>query len=221
MTAKRILIKEFLMNGPEDARFTFIFAHGAGQGMASPFMETIATGIGDAGIRVVRFHFPYMEEMVRSGRKRLPDGGGILRKAFTDVVGHFTGMARHDPRTIVIGGKSMGGRIASMIADDLRVRGVVSLGYPFHPPRKPKLLRLKHLKEIKTPMLICQGERDAFGKPGEIAGYRLSRRIQITWLADGDHNFRPRAASGHTEPENLKVAIDAAADFILSLPRSK
>ena len=213
--SQRILIKEFLMNGPEEAPVTFIFAHGAGQGMASDFMEYIAAGIGNRGVRVARFHFPYMEQMVRTGRRRPPDGGAVLRRAFTDVVGHFTGMARHDPRNIVIGGKSMGGRIASMIADELRVRGVVSLGYPFHPPKKPQRVRTKHLLDIKTPMLICQGERDTFGRPAEVATYGLPSGIRIHWVPDGDHSFKPRVASGRTLEENLDSVVAAAAKFML------
>ena len=111
----------------------------------------------------------------------------------------------------------MGGRIASMIADESGVRGLVCLGYPFHPPGKPGQLRTRHLKGMSTPALILQGERDPFGTPEEIAGYDLSPRIQIGWIADGDHSFKPRKQSGRTERQNLEEVVSRILGFIGSL----
>jgi hypothetical protein len=215
---ERVLIKEFHVDGPAEASHLFVFAHGAGVGMAAPFMETLARHIAVQGIRVVRFHFPYMEDSVRAGRRRPPDGGRILRAAFADVIRHCIERERCPPARLVIGGKSMGGRIASMIADEHRVAGVVCFGYPFHPPRQPAKLRTKHLAGLRTPMLICQGERDVFGTRAEVAGYTLAPGIQVCWIADGDHDLAPRRAAGPTHETNLAEAAAAAVSFIRALP---
>ncbi|MYA54490.1 MAG: hypothetical protein F4X89_13585, partial [Dehalococcoidia bacterium] len=117
----------------------------------------------------------------------------------------------------VIGGKSMGGRIASMVAEEAGVAGVVCFGYPFHPPGKPERLRTAHLEAIATPVLILQGERDTFGRREEVAGYALSEQVRVHWLADGDHGLKPRKASGRTEAENLEEAAREAARFVLEV----
>jgi hypothetical protein len=213
-SADHIVIKEFRVDGPAEAERLFVFAHGAGLGMSAPFMETIAAGIAAAGIRVVRFHFPYMEESVRSGRRLPPDGGRILRECYGEVVEHCVNR-EHCPRErLVIGGKSMGGRIASMIADERRVSGVLCLGYPFHPPRQPDRLRIEHLLEQRTPTLICQGERDEFGDRAEVEALALARSVRLRWITDGDHHYAPRKASGVTEQQNLAQAVGLAVDFI-------
>jgi predicted alpha/beta-hydrolase family hydrolase len=108
-----------------------------------------------------------------------------------------------DAGRLVIGGKSLGGRIASMIADETGVRGLVCLGYPFHPPGKPEQTRTRDLERLRTPALILQGDRDPFGRPEEVSKYELSRAIRVEWLEDGDHSFEPRVRSGRTEAENL------------------
>jgi predicted alpha/beta-hydrolase family hydrolase len=122
------------------------------------------------------------------------------------------------PRPVFIGGKSMGGRIASMLADDLHdeglVAGLVCLGYPFHPPGRPQNLRTAHLEHLRAPALICQGERDTFGNREEVGGYPLSPAITIHWAPDGDHSLKPRVKSGHTWEENIHNAARAIADFI-------
>jgi predicted alpha/beta-hydrolase family hydrolase len=107
----------------------------------------------------------------------------------------------------------MGGRIASLIADDAEVAGLVCLGYPFHPSGKPDKLRVEHLQTVRTATLIVQGERDALGNREEVTGYRLSRNIQVHWLPDGDHSFKPRKSSRHTESDNWSAAIDVVAAF--------
>lgn len=215
---ERVLIKEFRVDGPTEASHLFVFAHGAGLGMAAPFMETLALHIAAAGIRVVRFHFPYMEDMVRTGRRRPPNGGRILRQAYADVIRHCIDREHCPPERLVIGGKSMGGRIASMIADAHRVSGVVCFGYPFHPPRQPLKLRTTHLQALRTPALICQGERDGFGTRAEVDGFALSPSIRLHWVTDGDHDFTPRKSSGVTAEHNLTGAADAAVAFIRALP---
>ena len=116
--------------------------------------------------------------------------------------------------TLFIGGKSMGGRIASLVADEAEVAGLICLGYPFHPTGKPEQLRIEHLKSIRTPTLIVQGERDPFGNRQEVSGYKLSKHVRVHWLPDGDHSFKPRKASGRTLEENWAEGIDAVASFV-------
>lgn len=218
MLPDRILIKEFLVDGPPEASHLFIFAHGAGVGMSSPFMETVAQRIAAAGVRVVRFHFPYMEDSVRTGCRRPPDGGRILRQAFADVIRHCIEREHCPLERLIIGGKSMGGRVASMIADEHKVAGVVCLGYPFHPPRQPLKLRTEHLHSLRTSTLICQGERDTFGTRTEVAQYPLSPAIRLHWLPDGNHDFAPRRGGDLTHAMNLASAGDATVAFICALP---
>jgi predicted alpha/beta-hydrolase family hydrolase len=176
----------------------FLFAHGAGGGMNFPFMTAVARGLEARGIGVVRFEFPYM----KAGR-RVPDREPVLLQAWRDVVAEHGGGA-----AVAIGGKSMGGRMASMVADELGVRALVCFGYPFHPPRQPEKLRTKHLAALRAPALIIQGERDPFGTRDDVAGYALSPAIEIAWLAGADHSYQPRAR------ENLARAVDLAACFI-------
>lgn len=201
----------FLFDGPDDAPLTLALAHGAGAPMDSPFMQAVAEGVAAKGYRVARFEFPYMAKRRDDGRKRPPDRADVLLAAWRDVVG------RLGPERLVIGGKSMGGRIASMIADGAAVCGLVCLGYPFHPPGNPQNLRVEHLSTMRTPTLILQGERDPFGTPPEVSRYDLAPAIRVEWIADGDHSFKPRKSSGRTERQNRQDAIDRVAAFLATL----
>jgi uncharacterized protein len=116
-------------------------------------------------------------------------------------------------KSVIIGGKSMGGRMASLIADQVEVRGLVCLGYPFHAPGKPDSPRIEHLQTLRTPTLICQGTRDPFGRQEEVRDYNLSESIIFQWLDDGEHSFKPRKSSGRTERQNLDEAVDAIGQF--------
>jgi predicted alpha/beta-hydrolase family hydrolase len=170
------------------------------------FAEALAT----EGIRVVRFEFPYMRLRRTEARRKPPDRAEVLMQSWRDVIIQLGGGAG-----LFIGGKSMGGRIASMIADEAEVRGLVCLGYPFHPPGKPERLRTRHLKLLKTPTLILQGERDLFGGSDEVAGYDLAKSIRIVWIVDGDHSFKPRKQSGRTEQQNLEEVVSRISAFIV------
>ena len=203
---------DLLIDGPKNATATVVLAHGAGATMDSPFMNTIADGLAQARIRVVRFEFPYMRARRESGRRGAPDREAVLLDAWRETVARLGGAGR-----LVIGGKSMGGRIASMVADEMGVRGLVCLGYPFHPPGRPVGMRTKHLETLRTPALIVQGTRDQFGHREEVMGYKLSAKIKIVCIEDGDHSFKPRARSGRTEAQNLTEAITAVSEFILGL----
>lgn len=177
--------------------------------MDSDWMNELAAGLVRHRVAVVRFEFPYMDQRRQTGKRRGPDRPQVLTATWREAVNDWT-----DRRPPFVGGKSMGGRIASMIADECEVAGVVSLGYPFHPPGRPEKLRTAHLERLKTPTLILQGTRDRFGTPEEVAGYGLSPAIRVHWLEDGDHSLKPRVKSGRTLEQNLGEAIEAAADFI-------
>ena len=175
-------------------------------------MSTISEKVAAAGIEVVRFEFEYMAKRREDGTRRGPDRAPKLIARFEEMLGDI-GPADE----VVIGGKSMGGRIASMIADEVGAAGVVCLGYPFHPPGKPERLRTAHLETLKTPTLIVQGTRDRLGTDEEVATYSLSPLIELTWMEDGDHSFKPRKKSGRTLEQNLEAAADAVVKFIQGL----
>jgi len=198
-----------LVDGPKTAARTFLFAHGAGAPMDSAFMQRVAEGVAASGIRVVRFEFPYMQRRRETGKIGPPDPPHLLMQCFRDMIDELGG-----GDGLVIGGKSMGGRIASMVADEAGVRGLVCRGYPLHPAGNPEKTRTRHLENLRTPTLILQGTRDSFGRPEDVAGYRLSPAIRIEWLEDGDHSFKPRVRSGLTEADNLRRAIALVTEFI-------
>lgn len=196
-----------LVDGPADAAGTVVLAHGAGAGMDSPFLRDLAVGMAAEGLRVMRFEFPYQQE-ARAGRPRAPDRLPVLQAALRAVVA-----ANADAGRCVLAGKSMGGRVATTVADDLGAAGVVVFGYPFHPPRRPAQHRTAHLAALRTPTLILQGERDLFGTRDEVAGYPLSPAIRVQWFADGDHSLVPRKRSGHSAARHFAEALAAAVAF--------
>ncbi len=211
---------ELSYDGPRDAQWTVIIAHGAGQGMGSEFMAYFAKGLAARGVRAIRFEFPYMRQTGLDGKRRPPNPEPVLRATWQQAIGAvLRGGASRD--RLVIGGKSLGGRIASLLADEESPAGLVCLGYPFHPPGKPHKLRTAHLEAIRTPTLVCQGARDTFGNEGEVEAYRLSPRIRICWLPDGDHSFKPRKASGLTAEQNRALALQHILAFIRELAENR
>jgi len=204
---------DLLVDGPADAALTLVLAHGAGAPMDSPFMATVAAGLAARGHRVVRFEFPYMAGRRHGGGRRPPDRQPVLLESWREAL---TAVGPTD--RLAIGGKSMGGRMASLLAADAGVLGLVCLGYPFHPPGRLDKPRVEHLTELEVPTLIVQGTRDPFGSVEEVAAYRLAPAIRIAWIADGDHDFKPTRASGRDHAETLHQAIDATDMFLKSLP---
>lgn len=200
---------ELLWNRPagDEQEATFVLAHGAGAPMDSAGMTFFASALAERGFNVARFEFPYMRARRTEGKRRGPDRPPVLLDTWRRVIEQLG-----DER-LVIGGKSMGGRIASMVADETGVDALVCLGYPFHPPGKPEKLRTAHLRDLRTRTLILQGTRDPFGKPEEVAGYELSDSIRVEWIEDGDHSFKPRKKSGRTEAQNLTEAVEQMARF--------
>ena len=192
------------------ANATFVLAHGAGAGQQSAFITGFARGLADRGVDVLTFNFLYTEQ-----RRRVPDRTEKLEACYRAAIA--TARDHFDRRSVYIGGKSMGGRIASMVADEAGVAGLVCLGYPFHPPGNPTRTRTKHLENLRTPALIIQGTRDTFGRPDEVAKYKLSKEIRIVWIEAGDHSLKPPARSGRTETQNIASAIEEAQGFIAKL----
>lgn len=177
--------------------------------MDSEFMQAIATGLSDKGIEVIRFDFDYMQKAKALNKKRPPDRLDKLQGCFLQQLQSLT-----DDVPLFIGGKSMGGRVASTLLGQSMATGAIVFGYPFHPPGKPDKLRTEHLQTLSKPMLVLQGERDTFGRQSEVREYALSQHIQLAFLADGDHSFKPRKASGISYQSNMQRAIDSAATFI-------
>jgi uncharacterized protein len=171
---------------PPGADAVLVLAHGAGSGMRAPFMAGFAEGIGRAGVATLRFEFPYMQ----AGR-RAPDRPPILLESWREAFAE--GVGRADGRPVFAGGKSMGGRIASMAAaEGMAAAGLVFLGYPLHPPGRPEKIRDAHLGDVPMPMLFLQGSRDTFARPDLLAGViaRLGPRAHYVEVAGGDHSFR-------------------------------
>ena len=207
---------EPLLDGPADAPIRLILAHGAGQDADSPFLSTLATALAEDGLRVERFRFPYMQRMLETGGRRPPDREPVLIDAWRNAIAESLSRRGRCER-LVIGGKSLGGRIASMIADDSPAAALVCLGYPFHPPGRPEQLRVAHLAGLATPTLICQGTRDPFGSRDELPRWPLSPAIRVAWIEDGEHSFKPRARSGYSWEGNLAQAAAQTLGFIRGL----
>jgi predicted alpha/beta-hydrolase family hydrolase len=206
---------KFLIDGPAAAKYTVLLAHGAGGPMDSPAMTGAAKALTDSGFRVARFEFEYMANRRGSATRKPPPRAEKLGPEYLAAIDTLRAT---EPLKgpLIIGGKSMGGRIASMIADDLhaagRIAGLLCLGYPFHPPGRPEQLRTAHLTKMKTPALIVQGTRDPFGTRAEVATYTLSKAIEILWLEDGDHDLKPRKrVSGFSAADHLRSLGEAVA----------
>jgi len=199
----------------ENNPITFIFAHGAGAGMDHEFMQSVAKGLAFKGIRVVRFNFPYMIKRAEDGKRRPPDRAPKLLEAYQEII------EQCDADRLVIGGKSMGGRMASHLSELDKVAAMACLGFPFHPPGKPEKYKGDHLAELAKPCFILQGERDTFGKREEFADFNLSDSIRVEFIPDGDHSFKPRKSSGYTEQQNIALTVEKLSSFIKEVLNEK
>lgn len=213
---------ELLQNGPIDGPI-YLFAHGAGADMNSDFMSEVAEKLGEKGLRVIRFNFPYMIKRTEDGKRRPPDRAPKLLAAFEEVIKMLDG-------PVVVGGKSMGGRMSSLLlaenatremSEQLPILGSACLGFPFHAPGKEPKNRLDHLQDLAEPLLIVQGTRDTMGTQEDVQDYlkagRISSKIEMAWLTDGNHDLKPRKVSGFSHQEHINTAIDRVAEFVLSL----
>lgn len=179
--------------------------------MDSPFMDDIAQRLAARGIAVARFEFPYMAARREDGRRRPPNPQARLLECWREV---YALVRQQVAGPLAIGGKSMGGRMASLLADELGADALVCLGYPFHAVGKADKPRVAHLADLKTPTLIVQGERDAMGDRLTVAGYSLSDAIRVQWLVAGDHDLKPLKASGFSHEQHLDEAADSVAAFL-------
>ncbi|WP_434986696.1 alpha/beta fold hydrolase [Vreelandella zhaodongensis] len=191
-----------------------LLAHGAGAGHLSIFMRQFAATLAAQGVQVLAIDLPYMQHMNEQGRRRPPPP---IKQTLAQFAGWYDLLVPLAPEPLWVGGKSMGGRVASLFASEYQCSGVVVAGYPFHPPKKPERLRLSHFSAIRCPMQILQGERDPFGTYDDVMGYELGMNVDVVWLADGDHDFKPRRASGM----NQQVLIDEAAIHAASFVRAQ
>ncbi|WP_225933174.1 alpha/beta family hydrolase [Pseudomonas maumuensis] len=188
-----------------------ILAHGAGAPMDSGFMEDMAQRLAGQGVGVVRFEFPYMAERRLNGGKRPPNPQKVLLECWRAVYDQVRPLVAG---ALAIGGKSMGGRMASLLADELGADALVCLGYPFYAVGKPEKPRVEHLAGLRTRTLIVQGERDALGNREAVEGYALSPAIEVSWLAAADHDLKPLKASGFSHEQHMQAAAERVARFL-------
>ncbi len=200
---------------PGVARRTLVLAHGAGAGQGHPWMRARAGDLTDRGVRVLTFDFPY----ITAGRK-VPDRTPLLLDAWRAVVDAVA--ARYPAEPLAIGGKSMGGRMATMLAAEpdvpRSVRGAVALGYPLHPPGRPDKLRVEHLGAIRVPLLVIQGERDPFGSPDDVVREfeAAGSRPIVVPVPGGGHGFEVRARDAKQADVYARVA-DTLAGWLDTL----
>ncbi|PTS86356.1 alpha/beta hydrolase [Pseudomonas sp. HMWF032] len=190
---------------------TLILAHGAGAPMDSEFMQHIAQSLAARGIAVLRFEFAYMAARRLDGKKRPPNPQAKLLEQWREV---YRQVRQQVAGPLAIGGKSMGGRMASLLADELGADALVCLGYPFYAVGRPEKPRVAHLAALRTPTVIIQGERDALGNRQAVAGYALSEAIKLRWLTAGDHDLKPLKSSGFTHQQHMLAAAEAIAEFL-------
>lgn len=193
---------------------TLLLAHGAGAAMDSSFMNRMAAALAENGVKVARFEFPYMAARRAGGKKAPPPKAELLVSAFQTALQQIMPEVEG---TLLIGGKSMGGRVAAMLAGGAslpgKVKGVVCVGYPFHPTGKADVWRLEPLEQSRRPILITQGERDPFGSAAELETVALPPIVTITYLEDGNHDLGPRGQSPATWDGNIHGAAEAIAGF--------
>jgi predicted alpha/beta-hydrolase family hydrolase len=182
--------------------------------MDTPFMQAIAQGLAARDINVVRFEFAFMEAR-RHGKRPGPDRMPALAARFSELVQKLA------LKRVFVGGKSLGSRVAAQVADALGAAGVIALGYPFHPPRRPDTLRVAALAALRTRCLIVHGTRDPFGSPTEIASYALPDSVTVRFVEDGDHDLMPRKASGRTHAQNLAEAVAHMEAFMCDEARPR
>ncbi|WP_372598715.1 alpha/beta fold hydrolase [Amphritea sp.] len=187
-----------------------LLAHGAGAPMDSLFMTQLASGLAADGVEVIRFEFPYMQQRRIDGKKRPPDRQPKLLEYFTQLIGQYT----QENLPLWLAGKSMGGRMASMLADHPAVSGCFVYGYPFYAPGKQDRPRIEHLVTVANPVHVFQGSRDSMGRKEVVGEYRLSGSVTLHWLDDGDHDLKPRKISGITQDEHIADAVESTLEII-------
>lgn len=213
------LVTEYEWQGPKrGADRAVLLAHGAGADMHASALTAVADALADARVPSLRFDFPY-----RSAGRRGPDRPPVLLAAVRDAAAELARRAKLPAERLVLGGRSMGGRICSMVVadetDPVPALGLALLGYPLHPPGKPDQLRVEHFPRITVPVLFVSGTRDAFATPDELKrqAKKVKGPVTFSWLETGDHGFKPLKASGLTPAGALAAAAEAVVGFVQSL----
>ena len=212
-------LTEFAYQGPKrGADRAVLLAHGAGADMNAAALTTVADALADARVPSLRFNFAY-----RSAGRRSPDRAPVLEAAVREAAGELVRRAKVAPEQLVLGGRSMGGRICSLVAADplepVPALGLAMLGYPLHPPGKPEQLRVEHFPRLGMPVLFASGTRDSFGTTDELKGQakRVKGKVTFHWIETGDHGFKPLKSSGLTSAEALAGVAEAVVRFVESL----
>jgi uncharacterized protein len=201
-----------LLQVPNNARACYLLAHGAGAGMAHPFMAAVAAGLAQRGIATLRYQFPSME-----ARRKRPDPPKVAQAAVRAAVA--TAQRCLGDLALFAGGKSFGGRMTSQAQAEsplAGVRGLIFLGFPLHPAGRPSQDRAKHLSDVDVPMLFLQGTRDALAERDQLAPVcqALGRRATLTLFDDADHSFHVPARTGRTDADVRAAMLDALAAWI-------
>ncbi len=197
------------------SKVVLILAHGAGAPADSTFMEELSVALEREGIGTIRFEFPYMQKRRQDGKKRPPDREPVLLEYFSGVIDRVRAELGSGS-LILVGGKSMGGRMASILAsrrDD--IDGVICFGYPFHPPGKLDRWRTAHFRDLNCPILVLQGTRDPFGKPDELADHQRDlEAIDLRWLEGGNHDLQTLTSQPETQSELIEQAARETRIFV-------
>jgi predicted alpha/beta-hydrolase family hydrolase len=199
-----------LRSGSGDGAHLLLFAHGSVEPMDEGLMEHLAVGIAEQGVDVARFEFPFMHARRKGGGAPPPDSDSILIRHFESVASKLAHRGR-----LVVGGWSLGCRIAARVADSTGAARLVCVGYPFHPVGKPaSKTALETIRRVRIPTLVLQGSRDPFGNREQVRGYRLVDPIKLHWLEDGNHALVPRTKSGHTYAGHIRASVKEIVHFI-------
>jgi predicted alpha/beta-hydrolase family hydrolase len=192
-------LTDIIINNASEPKARLLLAHGAGAGAQSEFMQQLAQQLAAHNIEVWRFNFAYMQRFIDSGKRSLPAKMSLLQQEFMQQLDKCPA-----DLALFIGGKSMGGRVASLLSSQHGVEAVFAFGYPFHPPKKHSW-RTEHFAALTCPLFIAQGERDAFGSKTELTSMQWPK-VALHWLTDGDHDFKPRVKSGLTQQQLIAQA---------------
>ena len=214
-----MVLTDLAYQGPErGADRAVLLAHGAGADMRAATLTTVADALADAKVPSLRFNFPY-----RAAGRRGPDRAPVLEAAVREAVAELARRTKLPPERLVLGGRSMGGRICSMVAADTGALGLVLLGYPLHPPGKATQLRVEHFARLRMPTLFVSGTRDAFGTPTELRRHakKLKGPVSFHWVETGDHGFKPLKSSGLTVDAVLAEVAGAVVEFVTGITNER
>jgi predicted alpha/beta-hydrolase family hydrolase len=213
------LVSGYEPSGPaRGADRAVLLAHGAGSDRCEPGLAAVAAALGAAGIPSLRFDYPY-----RSAGRRSPDSARVLEAATREAVSQLAGRTKLRVAELVLGGRSMGGRVCSMLAahaeDPVQVAGLVLLSYPLHPPGRPEQLRVEHFERLRAPVLFVSGTRDPFGTPDELRGAAKALKDDVTfhWVADAGHGLEPPRRSGRAADEVRAEVAEVVVDWVRDL----